>query len=223
MVNPSNKIYSFLLGSYLGDGSVLKPQTKNSNCYLRIQHSIKQKDYIDWKYNLFKDFISSPLTIHRKIKDTEYICVTVQTKVHPFCTRLRKLYKFNKINNRFEKTINESILSYLNEFGLAIWYMDDGSIVRRKHNLINGTKSGYRFRGIKIATCSFSEEEIQMLLNLFKRKWNLNLKVYYSKKQEKLYPILEIHGAEAKRFIEIIKPYVPECMKYKIDIQQEIL
>jgi len=213
-MNPK-KLNSIIIGSYLGDGCIPKEQTKNSNNYLKIQHSIKQIEYATWKSDLFEGFATKPIIINRMFKNKPYTCVAFQTKVHPFCTRLRKLYKDGK------KTLNLSTLSYLDELGLAIWYMDDGSIVRNRYKRADGTKGHLKFRGIKIATCSFSDTEIELLRNVLKHKWDLDFKVYYSRNSEKLYPVISIFGDDARRFIEIIKPYVPDCMKYKIDTKQE--
>jgi len=210
-----NQLRSIIVGSYLGDGCIPKPQTKNSNCYLKVQHSIKQLEYAKWKSNLLGKFASEPLIVKRVFKGNPYTCCAFSTKVHPFCTRLRKLYKDGK------KTINNSILSYLDELGLAIWYMDDGSILRNRYKRKDGSKGPLKFRGIKIAACSLSEAEIDLLVEYLKRKWNFEFKVYYSRNSEKLYPTLCIFGQEARRFIKLVEEYVPDCMQYKIDTQQE--
>ena len=41
----------FLVGTLLGDGCLLK--TTRGYC-LRIHQGIKQKDYVEWKYNVMK-------------------------------------------------------------------------------------------------------------------------------------------------------------------------
>ena len=215
------QLISFIVGSYLGDGCIPKQCNPNKrNCYLKIQHSIKQKDYADWKSNLLGGFATTPVVINRIAKGKPYQCVTFNTKVHPFCTRLRKLYKPGKYGNSV-KTINNSILSYLDEQGLAIWYMDDGGIVRNSYKRSDGTKGPLKFRGIKIAACSLSESEIEILTDYMQKRWGFTFKVYYSKNSEKLYPVLALFSSEARRFINLIKPFVPECMAYKIDTQQE--
>jgi len=99
--------------------------------------------------------------------------------------------------------------------------MDDGSVVRAHPKRKDGTRGPVKFRGVKIATCSFDSDEIELLRTYLLEKWGFNFKVYYSRNKEKSYPVLELFGAESKKFLERIGPYIPECMAYKTDIQQE--
>jgi hypothetical protein len=209
-VNPK-ELKSFIIGSYLGDGTIYQ-SSKKANAYLKIQHSIKQLDYANWKSQLLGDFAVPPVIVHRLFKGNPYTSCAFQTKVHPFCTRLRKLYRDGR------KRLTRSILSYLTPLGLAIWYMDDGSAIRRSWKHKDGTRGPLKFRGLKIAVCSFSDEEVNMLIEFFQRKYNLTFKMYKSKGQ---YPMIAIYSKGALDFINIIKDYVPECMYYKINIEQE--
>ena len=209
-MNP-DRVRSIIIGSYLGDGTIAKPQTKNSQCYLKIQHSIKQADYIYWKQQLLPNFFSKPLIVNRKFKGEDYTSIATTTKVHPFCTKLRSLYVDGK------KTLKDSIFKDFDELGLAIWYMDDGNLSWRRKTRKDGSSYKY-IGGIKIATCSFTEQECNILIDLLKRKWNLNSKIYWTKGK---YPTLWLNSENAKLFIEIVKPFVPDCMEYKINIQRE--
>jgi len=51
----SNIQKQVILGSILGDGYM----RKKTNAHLQITHSYKQKDYVDWKYKILKNFVSS--------------------------------------------------------------------------------------------------------------------------------------------------------------------
>ncbi len=46
---------SVIVGSLLGDLHVQKNLSSTNRCRLRFCHSIKQKEYVDWKYTIFKD------------------------------------------------------------------------------------------------------------------------------------------------------------------------
>lgn len=53
-----------LIGILMGDGLLQK--TGRSNARLRLEHSIKQKDYIFWKYEMLKNIMQSkPVFIKR--------------------------------------------------------------------------------------------------------------------------------------------------------------
>ena len=46
---------SVIVGSLLGDLHLQKNLSSTNRCRLRFCHSIKQKEYVDWKYTIFKD------------------------------------------------------------------------------------------------------------------------------------------------------------------------
>ena len=50
---------SALLGSLLGDGCLITNPSM-TNYRLQIEQSDKQKEYIFWKYEIFKNFVLSP-------------------------------------------------------------------------------------------------------------------------------------------------------------------
>ena len=45
-----------IIGSLLGDG-YLYPTVSKKYAYFRIAHGPKQKDYVWWKYNYFKNWV----------------------------------------------------------------------------------------------------------------------------------------------------------------------
>lgn len=45
-----------ILGCLLGDGYM----RKKTNAHLQITHSVKQSEYVDWKYKIFKDLVLTP-------------------------------------------------------------------------------------------------------------------------------------------------------------------
>jgi len=49
---------SVVVGSILGDG-YLRIIKGRKNAFLEINHSEKQKDYVDWKYKILEDFSGS--------------------------------------------------------------------------------------------------------------------------------------------------------------------
>ena len=52
----SEKQKSLIEGCLLGDGYM----RCKTNAHLQITHSIKQKDYVDWKYENLSEFILTP-------------------------------------------------------------------------------------------------------------------------------------------------------------------
>jgi len=61
-----------IIGCLLGDGR-LECRSKNRTARLRIHHGEKQKDYVFWKYDIFKNIVSSnPKKIVWKDKRKRY-------------------------------------------------------------------------------------------------------------------------------------------------------
>jgi len=50
---------SIIIGSILGDG-YLRIVPGRKNAFLEINHSISEKDYVDWKHQELKNLVKSP-------------------------------------------------------------------------------------------------------------------------------------------------------------------
>src|SRR3990167_10566834 len=68
-----------LIGSLLGDGHLAK--TTRGYAF-RVNHSITQKEYVDWKYQELSQFVNSMPDIYEK----NYYFRTIS---HPFFTSMR--------------------------------------------------------------------------------------------------------------------------------------
>lgn len=120
-----------IAGSLLGDGS-LTPNAWGKNFRFHIQHSVKQKDYLFWKYEIFKNFTLSPPSYQPLTNSWMF-----RTISHCQLTDLtRKFYS----NGR--KIVPSNIAEVLKDpLSLAVWFMDDGAISSRRDGLIINTQS----------------------------------------------------------------------------------
>jgi len=108
----SQRQKEFLVGTLLGDGCLL--WTTRGYC-LRIHHGIRQKKYVEWKYEIMKDLVNTP----PKLSHRGYYFRTVSNPVFDW---YRKIFYQGK-----EKKVPENIQDLLIPLGLAVWIMDDGS------------------------------------------------------------------------------------------------
>nr|NIN93147.1 hypothetical protein [bacterium]NIO20693.1 hypothetical protein [Candidatus Aenigmarchaeota archaeon] len=84
--------------------------------------------------------------------------------------------------------------------GLAVWYMDDGSIKSRRH------------RGIFLNTQGFRDDDVGRLQHILMSKFGVASTTRKEKNGKQIYL-----GAEAgEDFIEIVRPYLIPAMHYKI-------
>lgn len=111
-------------GSILGDGSLRTRYDTEGNTYLRFNHGENQKDYCRYKASMF---------------DISYIGSEYETK-NNLEINLIPMYELNHLldykptkyklkNGKFieEYFVPQEIADNLNELGLAIWYLDDGT------------------------------------------------------------------------------------------------
>jgi len=111
----SNSIRQCLIGSLLGYGCVTKPSNRNCNNYYFSEcHHEKQIEYCIWKSDFMKDF--QPRFYSSK-KMAEFV-----TPSHPIFTEIRGLVYENGNKNRLPL----ELFGELDEFGLLIWYLDEG-------------------------------------------------------------------------------------------------
>lgn len=204
---------SILIALCIGDGYITnQKQVKNGHTYqynyLEISHGQYQKEYIEWKANLCKSITGKKCTVREKKYKAKNICgnekETPASIGYTFtCTAsyFRILRKWLYPNNK--KKLDTKYLSYLDEQGLAIWYMDDGSTYVSKSD-----------RGFTVEfSTHIPEQEANSIINMFKSKWQIQF--YLHKKSENQYNI-RAYSSNALKFIKLIEPFVPNCMAYKL-------
>ena len=104
------------------------------------------------------------------------------------------MYNSLCINGR--KTITKEFLNNFDELSLAVMFMDDGA---------KTTSS------ITIATNCFSEDELIILINFLKKRFNLTFHIC---SQHQIYLI----SKDFERFKEIVLPYMHEDLLYKLSL-----
>lgn len=208
---------SLLIALVLGDGCITEQtKTVKGRTYrysnFEVIHSEKQKEYIEWKAEICRSITGRKCVIKEKPvpertiasgKTTPALMAYRFTCCHKYFRILRKwLYPNGK------KKLDVKYLNYLTPEGLAIWYMDDGSTYISKKYECDFT--------CEIST-HIPEEDAKALVEMFKTKWDIDF--YLHKKAENQYNI-RTYGKNSVKFINLIKPFVPNCMAYKVRIPE---
>ena len=107
---------SLIIGSLLGDGYIRRLKGRK-DAFLEINHSFKQRDYVDWKCEVLKSIVISPPKIRKG--NGNRIAYRFFTKQHPEITEL-----FNLFYKKGKKIIPDI---EFDSTAIAVWYMDDGS------------------------------------------------------------------------------------------------
>lgn len=191
----TNKHKQIIVGTLLGDGCLYRDSHK-SNYKLSFSHCEAQAQYFHWKIAMMDPFINN----FRKSTDKRGNSIMLQTSTITH-------QEFNQFGNIFynenrKKILPKNLDMYLTPLALAIWIQDDGNL-----------KSGVNMR---IASMNFSEQENYELQKYLKQCFDLNSKVMEFNYKTKKYYQITLNKENTQKLSNIIRPYVVDCMKYKI-------
>lgn len=196
----TKKQMSFIIGMWLGDGYITKHGRGNS--FLGCQHSKNQKEYLEYKKQRLEELgfkISKTYDVSNNYGDA----YRFEMRNPELLNQLRSvLYPKNN------KTVKRKWLNYLNAESLAIWFMDDGSLTKRG-------KSAYA----SLHTNSFNKKEHDIIIRYFKQVWKITptLRIVKRRDRDQTF-FLTFSVEETKKLIDIVKPFVIDSMKYKVDL-----
>lgn len=184
-----------LIGTILGDGH-LETQNHGKTYRLKTEHIFWQKDYTDWLYQIFKEWVLTP----------------PQEKIQVIANLPRKKYWFSTISHgafRFyaqqfyqekRKILPKLMSKWLTPLAMAVWFMDDGSIKSSRH------------RALILNTQCFTKAENLKLIKIINEKFGIEMSL---RPQRDLYQ-LYIGSNSVEKFVKLINPYVVPSMRYKL-------
>jgi len=188
-IHLTERQYSIIIGTVLGDGSLQETFSKN-NLRLQIEHCTAQKSYVQWKYEELKTLILTPPTYVEQHRSWRF-----KTISHPEVTEIGKLFYKDR-----RKIIPDNLEKILTPIGLAVWYMDDGCYVRRDHTFNLNTQCYY-------------QTEVMFLQRVLQTRFNLEaVSLQRDHNGWRLY----IQKGSSERFREIVSPFIIPSMAYKI-------
>ena len=202
-IGPYNEdVLSLLIGSILGDAYGNRKSGEGTRFYYR--QSIVHKDYLFWLYNFFytKGYCSNlePRKYTRILKSESEIKEYYGYEFNTFTFR-----SFDWIYDMFykkgKKIISPKIENYLTPLALAIWIMDDG---------------GWANPGVRISTYNFNLQEVEFLVYLLKKLYNLDctIQILKNNTQSSIY----IQKKSVSKLIKIVSPYIHNSMYHKLGI-----
>jgi len=182
-----------LVGTLLGDANL---RTKSGNYTGKIEHSIKQKDYCLWKYEIFKN-----LSLDVTYSDRVYFrdkTQKIQSIYFQFKHNQELGWFYHQFYDSGKKQVTKELLEYLTPFAIAIWFMDDGT---------------YNHYCCSLCTDSFNKESVELLVDFFKEKYGI---ITHVNKRNRIY----FDAITRSKFLELISSYVHESMKYKLEFKK---
>jgi len=198
----SNVQRSVILGSILGDGSLLKNR-RSKNARLQIGHCTRQLDYLKWKKDLLSPFVNKitlaenpgPKIINNKESYSSGYYF-INTIAHPDITEY-----FNKYYVKGKKRVIIDVIEDLDLLALCIWLADDGSFS------FHGSKTALRG---SIATCSFTLEEIEILIVALRKFFKGTIGIDTYNNTIRLGKTKHLHD-----LLDMVTYILPKCIHYK--------
>jgi len=190
---------SIIVGTLLGDGH-LEITSKGRTYRLKITHSIKQREYIEWLYDKLKNLVRTPP--QRKLKKG----INKTYEEYWFNT-----YSFGSLRfyaQQFyvgrKKVIPKMIGKLLDPLAIAVWFMDDGSYKSNRH------------RTYIIHTLSFEKKDLEFMTEVLEKKFEVKTKLHKQHYKNSVKWRLYILSESADKFKNLIEPYILPSLKYKL-------
>ena len=201
------EVEQVLLGSLFGDAFLRKNKSKSKGIVKNLKkigvsfketHCIKQKDYLLWKKEiLLKSFIFGK-DYNRDDKKGHY-GYTISSLTSPL---LDEYYPYFYPTGKGRKVFTLEMLNKLKPFGLAVWYMDDGTF----------DKDVYR------ASIAFPKKYREMIKTWLEKTYSLFSTIHINNTGS---VSLRFNKKNTKKFFRIIHSYIHPSMKYKVKRTRE--
>ena len=190
----SSEQKQIIFGKLLGDGHL---ETANGKTFrLKIEHSLKQKEYVDWLYEKLADLATcAPKIKTQQVEGKTYYKYWFNTH---YSGSLRFYHQqFYKDGKKIAPFL---IKHYLTPLVLAIWYMDDGSIKSCLH------------RAKIINTQGFDQLSLKRLQIALLKNFDISTKLRNQKEGRQIY----ILASEVDKFKKVISEYILPSFLYKL-------
>lgn len=197
MDTTNKELEQLIIGSMLGDGYLTKQPENKYNSRLSIAHSIKQKEYIEWKWNILNNIDLAGKLCYNKIFNKRYI----NGYIEEYRFRSRANLIFTNYRNIFypnnKKVLDFTVISKIDQMGLSIWLLDDMHLCTASY---------------QINTQCFDYLEIKKLRELLEDKFNINTTY------QKFDNIIYVRKNSVETLNNLVLPYTVDSMKYKLHL-----
>jgi recombination protein RecA len=192
--------WQVILGSLMGDGSLSPNRRDRSGVRFRLGHGAAQAAYLDWKVSLLGNIAHSRRTDPRGAVFADFTPLPELDELH------RAVYLGG------HKHLSWDYLKALTPLALAVWYMDDGSFTVRSKGLQQRTEGGSG--RIEICVEAMSEGSRERLVEHLRDAYGLDVKLIA--RGARGISVLQFSTAATAAFQQLVAPYVPEAMEYKL-------
>ncbi len=193
-------------GGLLGDSNL--QWRNNGQCRLRMSHSGKQLDYLEWKKSILGKFIvqeKPTIELPRKgsfSKQKQYNYFTI---VHQDFTDMANLF-YRRIKGKHIRYITMKTFKLLDLFAILIWYLDDGTLTKNKE--------------LRIYSNAYNISMHKMIKKWFWHKYKIEAKIRISNHRNgNKYYYICFNVRNSKKLLDMFAQYlsiIPSVMQYKL-------
>lgn len=195
-----------IVGTLLGDGH-LETTNKGKTYRLKIEHSAKQKEYVDWLYNQLKPWINGDVKYWNRYSKFPNGSAIISRKCGftTFSHGILRFYGQQFYSKKGIKIIPKLIERLLSPTSIAIWFLDDGSFKSCKH------------RTFIIHSHSYTKNELKIVQKCFVG-FGIKTKLHKQRRKEGIYWRIYVLSESAEKFAEMVKPIINQIpsMRYKL-------
>lgn len=197
----SQNAIPYLYGLIIGDGHLVIENRSASLYRITFSQGEKQEDYLYEKLRLLG--IKNPCVSINKSGYCDSKIIVAHTPSYETLTRELNI-DGAILNNKLFK--NKNFCNRLNLISLAFWYLDDGTL-RHKDDGLSPT--------IEFSTHSETEEEVKNLMETLQRFGIESKRNNCYRNSEFIGFSIRLNADDTYNFLEMIKNYIPYCMRYK--------
>lgn len=205
---------AIMIGLLLGDGYI------NDKGRVEIEHCIEQKDYCIYKAKLLHSVCGGKdINVHEYQRTRSILKDGKQWKNNTFTTVSFKkqskhfMYFRNLLYKNGRKEITQDVLDLLTPLSIALWWMDDGSLVKKRQR--DKSPGSY---GLMLYTY-LPKEQNELIQKYFLEKYEMKWNVVPTNIHNENQYMLRCGQTEGKKFLNIIRNIVIEkvpSMQYKV-------
>lgn len=204
-ISLTQKQKELIYGSLMGDGK------KVSVNAVGFGHGKSQREYLMWKFNELYSVVSK-----NSLKRYTYLDKRYNTEGEEWRCYTHANSDIEIIINNFyksgKKEISKEILNNITPFGVAVWFMDDGTT----DFYWNTPKKPI----VSFCTESFSQCSCELIKNWFKEKYNISVTLKERKLKNSIGYRIIINNESVNDFFDLIRPYILPYFLYKIDYKE---
>lgn len=192
----NNEQKEVLIGILLGDAT-LETQNGGRTYRMKIEHSFKQRSYVEHLYRMFKDWVLTEPRIREVTlpNGKTYKNILFSTLGH----RNFRFYAHQFYRDR-NKVVPKLIYKWLTPKAVAYWFMDDGSAKSKQSKAVIFNTQGY------------GKKDVGRLVRILETKFCLEAKPRKQKEGNQIY----ISGRSFEKFRILVLPHILPEMQYKL-------